>query len=236
MPTVLITGAGRGIGRAIAESAAQAGYDVVGITRSVPEGDFPGDLVIADLGEDEALVEAVSQAAHRHPIDAVVNNAGFIKADPLETIALRDLDAMWALNTRCTIRTVQLCLERLRRSGAGRVVNMGSRAALGKHGRIGYGATKAAVSGLTRSMALELAPFGITVNCVAPGPIETDLFRDANDPQDKATEALTRAIPLGRLGRPQEIAALVLFLLSDQAGFITGQTIYACGGLSIGAS
>ena len=85
-------------------------------------------------------------------------------------------------------------------------------------------------------MALELAPHGITVNCVAPGPIETEFFTGVNDPTSAATRALTEAVPLGRLGRPEEVAAVVLFFLSADAGFITGQTLYVCGGLTIGAT
>jgi len=127
-------------------------------------------------------------------------------------------------------------LPRLRESACGRIVNIGSRAALGKIGRVGYSATKAALTGLTRSMALELAPHGITVNCIAPGPIETEFFTGVNDPSSPATRALTEAVPLGRLGRPEEVAGVVLFFISAEAGFITGQTLYVCGGLTIGAT
>ena len=236
MGSVLITGAGRGIGRAVAKAAARAGHKVIGVTRSRPPGDFPGEVSIVDLGDDAALSRSVAAIVEREPIDAVVNNAGIITVAPLPEIDIADADAMWAVNTRAVIRVAQLCLPRLRQSTCARIVNIGSRAALGKIGRIGYGSTKAALTGLTRSMALELAPHGITVNCVAPGPIETEFFAGANDPTSPATRALTETVPLGRLGRPEEVAAVVLFFLSADAGFITGQTLYVCGGLTIGAT
>jgi NAD(P)-dependent dehydrogenase (short-subunit alcohol dehydrogenase family) len=236
MGSVLITGAGRGIGRAVAEAAARAGHNVIGLTRSPPPGDFPGELFIVDLGNDAALSSCLAAIVERGPIDAVVNNAGIITVAPLFEIDIADLDAMWTVNTRAVIRVVQLCLPRLRESVCGRIVNIGSRAALGKIGRVGYSATKAALTGLTRSMALELAPHGITVNCIAPGPIETEFFTGVNDPSSPATRALTEAVPLGRLGRPEEVAGVVLFFISAEAGFITGQTLYVCGGLTIGAT
>jgi NAD(P)-dependent dehydrogenase (short-subunit alcohol dehydrogenase family) len=236
MGTVLITGAGRGIGRAVAEAAARQGYRVIGVTRSAPPGDFPGEVALADLANDRALSRCLEAIVEREPIDAVVNNAGIITVAPLTEIDVADADAMWAVNTRAAIRVAQLCLPRLRQSSSGRIVNIGSRAALGKNGRIAYGATKAALTGLTRSMALELAPHGVTVNCIAPGPIETDFFTGVNDPASPATRALIETIPLGRLGRPEELAAIVLFFLSADASFITGQTLYVCGGLTIGAT
>ena len=236
MGSVLITGAGRGIGRAVAEAAARQGHKVIGLTRSRPPGNFPGEVSVVDLADDAALSRSVAAIVERSSIDAVVNNAGIIKVAPLDEIDVADANTMWAVNTRAVIRVSQLCLPRLRESACGRVVNIGSRAALGKIGRVSYGATKAALTGLTRSMALELAPHGITVNCIAPGPIETGFFTGVNAPNSPATRALIEAVPLGRLGRPEEIAAVVLFFLSADAGFITGQTLYVCGGLTIGAT
>jgi NAD(P)-dependent dehydrogenase (short-subunit alcohol dehydrogenase family) len=117
----------------------------------------------------------------------------------------------------------------------GKIVNISSRASLGKQRRTGYSATKAAIIGMTRSLALELAPYNINVNCVGPGPIVTELFDHVNPKESPATQALIQNIPLQRLGTPKDVAALVAFLASQEASFITGQTIYICGGLSVGS-
>jgi NAD(P)-dependent dehydrogenase (short-subunit alcohol dehydrogenase family) len=122
----------------------------------------------------------------------------------------------------------------MRAARFGRIVNIGSRASLGKAGRIVYGASKAAVTGITRTAALELARDGITVNCIAPGPIETDMIRMGYPEGSETRARLTGEIPVGRFGRPDEIAAAVSYFLSDAAGFTTGQVLYVCGGLTAG--
>ena len=128
----------------------------------------------------------------------------------------------------------QACLAGMRARRWGRIVNLGSRAALGKEGRTGYAATKAGILGLTRTWALELARDGITVNAVAPGPIATEMFAAHNPPGAAATEAIIGQIPVGRVGRPEEVAAAIAYFLREDAGFVTGQTLYVCGGLSVG--
>ena len=114
------------------------------------------------------------------------------------------------------------------------MVNIGSRAALGKGGRTVYGASKAGLAGMTRTWALELAADGITVNTVAPGPIATELFNQSNPPGQPKTLALEASIPVGRVGQPEEVAHSVAMFLDPRAGFITGQLLYVCGGISVG--
>ncbi|MBL8671075.1 MAG: SDR family oxidoreductase [Alphaproteobacteria bacterium] len=235
MRTLLVTGAGRGIGRGIAEAAAASGWRVVGLTRSAPPGRFPGEAHLVDLADPVATGAALATVLARQPIDALVNNAGIITTAPIGAVDLGEIDAMWAVNVRAIVQVTQACLPRLRESPCGRVVNLGSRAGLGKIGRAGYSATKAAIVGLTRTMALELARDRVTVNCVAPGPVSTALFDGHNDGFSTDEAAIARTIPLGRMGTPGDVAAAVLYFLSPGAGFVTGQTLYVCGGLSIGA-
>jgi NAD(P)-dependent dehydrogenase (short-subunit alcohol dehydrogenase family) len=116
----------------------------------------------------------------------------------------------------------------------GRIVNISSRVAIGKEFRTVYSASKAALVGVTKTWALEFASFGITTNAVAPGPIATPGFAAANKPDDPRTQAIFKAIPLGRMGKPADIANAVTFFLSDASGFVTGQVMYVCGGITVG--
>ena len=140
------------------------------------------------------------------------------------------------VNLRAVLQCIQAVTPGMKKKGRGRIVTLGSRAALGKAQRTTYGMTKAGVVGLSRSLALELAPYGITVNVVSPGPIETKMFRENSKPDDPEVIALTGSIPLGRMGQPEDVAAAVSFFLGDDAGFVTGQNLYVCGGLSIGSA
>jgi NAD(P)-dependent dehydrogenase (short-subunit alcohol dehydrogenase family) len=124
----------------------------------------------------------------------------------------------------------------MRREGRGRIVNIASRAIYGKSGHSVYGATKGGIVALTRSWAIELAPHGITVNAISPGPVETEMFSTSNPPGSPATRALLAAIPVGRIGMPADIAAAVAFFLADDASFVTGQMLNVCGGLSIASA
>jgi NAD(P)-dependent dehydrogenase (short-subunit alcohol dehydrogenase family) len=209
---------------------------VINLSRSKPAGDFPGESRAVDLGDPEAAARVLAEVAARHPIDNLVNNAAVALLAPLEGMRMEELDRMLDLNLRAAILAAQAVLPGMRKRKKGRIVNIASRAQLGKPGRSGYGATKAALVSLTRTWALELAKDGITVNAVAPGPIATDLFMDANPPDAPATKAFIAAVPMGRMGTPEEVAGAVAFLIGPDAAYVTGQTLYVCGGLSIGAA
>lgn len=231
----IVTGASRGIGLAIARHLAAEGHEVIGIARSRREG---RDITTyrADLADPAATEAVLAEIVARHRVLRLVNNAGFIELASLEAASPAQLDAMVAVNLRAPMQAMQAVVPGMRAAGFGRIVNIGSRAGLGKPGRLIYGATKAALASMTRAAALELAAHGITVNCIAPGPVETELFAANTPPGSEARERFTAEIPVGRVGTPEEIAHACGYFLDARAGFTTGQVLYVCGGMTVGAA
>ncbi|MEM5388155.1 SDR family oxidoreductase [Paraburkholderia phymatum] len=230
--TFLITGATKGIGRALSERLSRTGHQVIGLARE--HVDFPGELVRVNLADREATAAALEDLSRRHAIDGVVNNVGLVRPQYIGNVSLDDLDDVLSLNLHPAVQTVQALLPGMRERRWGRVVNVSSLTVLGIVQRTAYAAAKAALVSFARSWALELADSGITVNAVAPGPTETELFRANNAPGSEGERRYLAAVPMGRFGQPDEIAAAISFLLSEDAGFITGQTLYVDGGASIG--
>jgi NAD(P)-dependent dehydrogenase (short-subunit alcohol dehydrogenase family) len=228
---ILITGGASGIGRAIAEKGAANGWDVVVLDR---QPGTVGKTVIADLSDTSDTARALDEALADGPISRLVNNVGAVFPAPLREQSLDDFDRAYALNLRCAVQCAQALVSDMSEAGFGRIVNIASRAALGKELRTAYSASKAGVIGLTRVWALELGRDGITVNAIGPGPIATELFAQANDAE--RTKQITDAIPVRRMGTPADVAHTAAYLLDEGAGFVTGQTIYVCGGLTVGVS
>ncbi len=234
-PTVLITGASRGIGRGIAVRLAADGYTIVNLDRVPPEKPVRDEWYVeVDLASPEETGHALSMVTERRAILRLVNNVGAVRPAPLEETTFADLEAVVSLNLRCAIQCAQGLLPAMKEARCGRIVNISSRAALGKELRTAYAATKAGLVGLTKTWALELASHQITVNAIAPGPIGTELFHEANPPDSPRTRAIIEGIPLRRLGTPADVAHAVSFLLEERASFITGQVIHVCGGLTVG--
>lgn len=232
--TFLITGASKGIGRAVSVRLADAGHHVVGLARHA-DPTFPGDLVAVDLADSASTRRVLDDIAQwQRSVDGVVNNVGLVGPQRLGEIGLEDLAAVLDVNLRVAVQTVQMALPAMRRAGWGRIVNISSLTVLGVPDRTAYAAAKAGLISFTRSWALELAAAGITVNAVAPGPTETELFRANNPPGSVGERRYLDAVPMRRLGRPEEVAAAIGFLLSNEASFITGQTLFVDGGASVG--
>jgi NAD(P)-dependent dehydrogenase (short-subunit alcohol dehydrogenase family) len=232
--TFLVTGASKGIGRALSDRLAKAGHHVVGLARNAEDPTFPGTLVAADLSDANATARVLDELTSCFAFDGVVNNLGFIRLGKLGEISLDDLDDSFRLNLRPSVQTVQALLPGMRERGWGRIINMSSLIVLGMAERTAYAAAKSAMISFTRTWALELAQTGITVNSVAPGPTETEMFRQNTKVGSEAERRFLAVVPMNRFGKPDEIAAAVAFLLSEEAGFITGQTLFADGGASIG--
>jgi 3-oxoacyl-[acyl-carrier protein] reductase len=230
----LVTGASGGLGPACCSALATRGMQVL-----VADLDADGAARVAATLDgargvsldvtDEQAVAALIGSLDR--LDVVVNLAGVIRRAPLTRITTDDFRLTMATHAEGTLSTMREAAPLMRANGYGRIVNASSIAIRGSVAGGSYGAAKGAIEGLTASAAIELAPHGITVNCVSPGLVDAGIF--LSTPAQYRQELIER-VPMRRLGTPEDVAACVAFLASEEAGYITGQTLTVCGGLSLG--
>ena len=234
---VLVTGGSSGIGAELCRAFLKLGYQVISMARKAAEPAIPGvQHIDVDLTDAAATRELAFDVARRFPITTVIHNAGAIREKPLEAVTLEDLESLTHLHLAAPLSLVQANLSTMKQLRFGRIVLISTRAILGLANRTAYSATKAGMLGLARTWALELGAHGITANVVAPGPVEATTMFDQVIPRNSPKlPRIIDAVPVKRLGRPEDVARAVLFFADPAAGFVTGQTLFVCGGTSIGS-
>jgi len=235
--TIVVTGGSTGIGRAICEHLLAEGYAVLNLSRRPADIDHANfSNVELDLSDRQATAKAGQKLAEQYKVTGLVHNAGLIRANLLEDVQLEDLDYLTQVHIGAAISLGQAFLPAMKQAGFGRIILIGSRAAMGLQTRTSYSATKAGMVALTRTWALELGEAGITVNTVAPGPIAgTEMFHQVIPENSEKMRALAQSIPVQRLGLPEDVARIVCFFNRPENSFITGQTLMVCGGASLGS-
>jgi NAD(P)-dependent dehydrogenase (short-subunit alcohol dehydrogenase family) len=232
----VITGASKGIGLATAHRLKTMGHQVIGLARHKPEQAFPGELIEVDLANAEATTKVAAAIASQYAVSHLINNVGVSRSETLEEVNIDQFASILDLNLRPAIQLTQAFLPSMKARHYGRIINVSSLVVLGLPFRTSYAAAKAGLLSMTRTWASELATTGITVNAIAPGPTETELFR-ANSPVGSASEQrFLKGVPMQRFAQPDEIAAAIAFFASDDASYITGQTLFVDGGSSLGAA
>lgn len=236
----LVTGATRGIGKAIAQELGRQGAVVIGtatsdagaqsITEYLQAGNIQGRGLVLDVSSDDSVSSVLKLAVDEiGVIDIVVNNAGITKDNLMLRMKADEWDSVINTNLSSLYRVTKACLRGMSKKRWGRIISVSSVvASMGNAGQSNYAASKAGMEGFSRALASEIGSRNITVNCVAPGFIDTDMTKNLPDEQK---EQLQSKIPLNRLGKPHEIACVVAFLASDAASYVTGETIQVNGGM-----
>ena len=239
----VVTGGSRGIGRSVCLALAEAGAHVLvnyrsneeaahETVRQIEEAGGSAELLQFDVTDPDAVDSAIKDAAKRHGrLDILVNNAGISIDQLLLRVSASDMEATWKTNVNGALFCAKACIRPMMRAKWGRIISLSSVVGeSGNAGQVVYSSSKAALLGMTRSLAREYASRGITVNAVAPGFIETDMTAEL---PEAARRGIIDQTPLGRIGRPEEVAAAVVFLASEEASYITGQVVRVNGGMHV---
>ena len=241
----IVTGAARGIGAAVATRLARDGFDVavldldeaagVPVTQQIETLGGRASAIGVDVADEDAVAAAVDQVVERlGPPTVLVNNAGITRDNLLFKMTTDDWDAVMGVHLRGSFLMSRAVQRHMVDAGWGRIVNLSSTSALGNRGQVNYSAAKAGLQGFTKTLAIELGRFGVTANAVAPGFIETEMTAATaarvGVAFDDFKTAAAATIPVGRVGQPEDIAAMVSFFVSDEAGFVSGQVVYVAGG------
>lgn len=230
----IVTGGSNGIGQAACRRLEADGIRVFNLDIADPVPGGAGEFHRVDLADEAATATALEAICARHEVTRLVNNAGLSIAKPIEETTPEDLARAAALHMVAPLQCVNAVLPAMKRAGFGRIVNISSRTVTGRAHRTAYGMTKGGLLAMTRSWALEFAPFGITVNAIGPGPIDTALFRRGNNFANAEAQRNLRAVAMGRFGQPEEVAQAVAFFLDARTSYVTGQMLLVDGGQTLG--
>lgn len=231
----VVTGGGRNIGQAISLRLKADGFRVIALDIEEPEDEsLRADarrVDLSDRGQTEAVMKEIAETVK---VGVLVNNVGIVAPAAFDAVNVDDFDRLMHLNVRTALIASKALVPAMRRNGGGRIVMNASRVVLGKEARTLYSATKGAMQSMARTWALELGGDGITVNCVAPGPIATTAFWKNNAPDSDYTRNLIASIPVRRMGTVEDVANAVSFFCDTRSSFVTGQTLFVCGGVTVG--